>query len=1143
MHPKLTRVRNYCSILYLLVLFGISLSVQAQFTDDFEDGDFTNNPAWTGDDALFTVAPYDLDPTNQMLRSNSPGAADYFLSTPSFILEETSWEFFFNLQFGTSGVNYFDAFLVADNDNLNNVQNGYFLRFGRTEDDITFWKRVGGSDELLIDGNDGQIGSSSDNPFAIRVTRDEDGLWTIFVDQGETGTFSVLGTVTDTDITTTTSFGFRIVQSGAAGPVNSHWFDDVEVAVILPDTTPPEVLSVEPISFTELLVTFNEPLDQASAQDVNNYDLMPFFGQPQSATLNTDNSTDVTLVFANAMVNGETYVLNINNVEDLSGNAMELEVLDFTLTIPEVATFKNVVFNEIMANPNPPVNDLPNEEYLEIYNASDKYIQLENWELVNTTTVRTLPAHLLEPGAFVILCNSSVAEMFQQYGDVLGISSFVALANSTDSLTLNNAAGELIDVVVYFDSWYNDSEKDDGGWSLELINPETECSGSQNWTASNDPNGGSPGEQNSVYDTTPDTSPPAITGFNIIDPQNIQLFFNEPLDPESLDGATVTIDPAIGVAEVSMASDNLSIFLGLDAPIDTATAYTVTIQSITDCVGNVIGDENSIEFLIGFVPGLHEVLLNEIMPDPSPSVGLPEQEYIELYNPTDKLFDLSGCNISGATFMPNTFIQPEGYLVLVSPETSALFEDFPNVVEMASMSSTFLTNGGRELLFSDPSGNNIDRIAYDLSWYDDPSKTDGGWSIERINPEEPCRGGDNWRASVATVGGTPGSQNSVFDLSPDESAPQLNTIIFVDSTTVELVFDEVLDDASVISAGYTVQPELVVFDVENVAPDNVRIRLTFSEAMVPNQIYSISIIGLTDCSANEFENEGNLQFGRPGPVTSGNLIINEILFNQRTGGSDFVELYNNSNAIISLQDWLLGNLGNDQFRTITEEGFVLFPGEYLAVTDDKANIILEYPLAPENRVYQAVDIPTYNNSDGQAVLLDPDGNTVDRFDYDENMHFSLLRDVKGVSLERIDFNRPSDDRTNWMSAAENVNWATPGYENSQFMQSAQEDGEVWVDPEVFSPDNDGYQDVLNINYRFDQSGLVGNIKIFDSSGRLVRRLMQNELLGTEGVISWDGTGDDMERARVGIHVVYMEVFSSDGYTKGYKLSCVVASRY
>src|SRR5690606_38107836 len=120
---------------------------------------------------------------------------------------------------------------------------------------------------------------------------------------------------------------------------------------------------------------------------------------------------------------------------------------------------------------------------------------------------------------------------------------------------------------------------------------------------------------------------------------------------------------------------------------------------------------------IGFTPGLYEVLINEVMADPSPVVGLPDQEYIELYNPTDKLFDLSAANISGATFQPNIFIEPGGYLVLVTPGTSGLFENFESVIEMQSMSSTFLTNSGKELNFVNAAGELIDRVNYSLSWY------------------------------------------------------------------------------------------------------------------------------------------------------------------------------------------------------------------------------------------------------------------------------------------------------------------------------------------------------------------------------------------------------------------------------------------
>lgn len=1126
---------KYCSTLVFLWLLWPAFSLQAQFTDDFSDGDFTDNPTWTADDANFVVE-------DETLRLLAPAEADEsFLVTPSEAIENATWEFWVRMDFNPSGANYCDVFLVSNQSNLEGSVNGYFVRIGDADDEVSLYRVDGTSSTKIIDGVDDFV-SMTNVQVRIQATRDDEGNWELSADNTGGSDFEMMGVVFDDTHIQSNYFGMKCVYTSTRS--DKFYFDDFSVSGDpFVDDIPPVAESVEVLSSNELLVVFSEPLDPTSAEDPNNFDLQPFFGSPISAELDQESNMEITLEFATEMVNGNSYNLLVNGVADLSGNIMEPESFEFLFVIPEEADARDVVFNELMPDPNPPVNDLPDAEYIELFNASDQYIELENWELVNTSTVRFLPAYLFEPGAHVIVCHSDNVSLFEPYGDVIGVSSFVALTNTTDSLTLINPEGTIIDVVDYSSDWFNDSEKADGGWSLELINPETPCSGSQNWTASNDPNGGTPGEQNSVYDTTPDTDPPTLTDFNIIDPTNIQLFFNESLDPESLDDAIVSINPENGLADVAMSADHLSILLELENPIDTAVTYTVTIENITDCIGNPIGDQNSIEFLIGYIPGQHEVLINELMPDPAPVVSLPEQEYVELFNPTEKLFDLSACNISGATFPPNTFIEPGDFLVLVPTGTGELFEGIEPVVEMESMSSVFLTNSGKELELINPSGQLIDRVHYDISWYRDSEKIDGGWSLERINPEEPCRAGDNWRASVDPAGGTPGEQNSVYDTTPDDNAPRLNTILVLDSVTIELVFNEVLDSSSVISAGYSFSPDLTVLDIQNIAPDYHRIRLTFSETMVPNQVYMATIIGLFDCTGNEFENEGVTEFGRPGDITSGNLIINEVLFNQRTGGADFVEIYNNSDAIVRLSDWILGNLANEQVRLITEEAYVLFPGDYLAVTDDKLNILSEYPMAPENRVLEADDIPTYNNGDGQVVLMNPSGETVDRFDYFEDMHFALLNDVKGVSLERINFNRPSGDPTNWMSASEKVNWATPGYENSQFQPLAEAEDDISVEPEIFSPDNDGYQDVVSINYKFDRSGLAGNITIFDAAGREIRKLMRNELLGTDGTISWDGTDDNGERARVGIHIIYMEVFSTDGYTQGYKRSCVVASRF
>ncbi len=77
----------------------------------------------------------------------------------------------------------------------------------------------------------------------------------------------------------------------------------------------------------------------------------------------------------------------------------------------------------------------------------------------------------------------------------------------------------------------------------------------------------------------------------------------------------------------------------------------------------------------------------------------------------------------------------------------------------------------------------------------------------------------------------------------------------------------------------------------------------------------------------------------------------------------------------------------------------------------------------------------------------------------------------------------------------------------------------------------------------ESSGFVGNITIFDAQGRIIRLLMQNELLGIEGAISWDGLNNNNEKARIGTYVIYFEYFDLNGNVKALKKACVVAGKF
>ena len=167
--------------------------------------------------------------------------------------------------------------------------------------------------------------------------------------------------------------------------------------------------------------------------------------------------------------------------------------------------------------------------------------------------------------------------------------------------------------------------------------------------------------------------------------------------------------------------------------------------------------------------------------------------------------------------------------------------------------------------------------------------------------------------------------------------------------------------------------------------------------------------------------------------------------------------------------------------------------------------------------------------------------TIDSFNYNEDFHYTLLDDEEGVSLERNSFLGGSDDPENWHSASEAAGFATPGYQNSQFLllNTGQNDPFELAN-KIFSPNNDGNNDLLVITYELELPGYVASIKIFDAKGRIVKNLARNLLLGTKGFVKWDGTNGDSELASLGIYIILLELIHPSGDKRTFKKVCVLA---
>ena len=92
-----------------------------------------------------------------------------------------------------------------------------------------------------------------------------------------------------------------------------------------PDTAGPVISNIVPDD-NSLTVTFNEPLDQASAETVGNYSM----DNNISVTAASLNGSVVTLSISPALTEGNSYTLIVNNIADILGNVMSPDTLTFT---------------------------------------------------------------------------------------------------------------------------------------------------------------------------------------------------------------------------------------------------------------------------------------------------------------------------------------------------------------------------------------------------------------------------------------------------------------------------------------------------------------------------------------------------------------------------------------------------------------------------------------------------------------------------------------------------------------------------------------------------------------------------------------------------------------------------------------------
>lgn len=292
--------------------------------------------------------------------------------------------------------------------------------------------------------------------------------------------------------------------------------------------------------------------------------------------------------------------------------------------------------------------------------------------------------------------------------------------------------------------------------------------------------------------------PPALPSLLVVQPLSqsiIQLQYNLPVDIRE----AVFFIPGIGKASRMTYADDTRTYVNIsfDKDLEIGVGYDLLCSGLMDPAGNKIPEESTEVWLKykedpdlpddpeepdtpSFPSG--SVRINEVMPDPKGQMFFPQTEYVELYNTTNQTIELKGWSLmydGKPTVLTALPLDADGYVVLYRSGRDIHIDPSGQGLPLGKFPVS-LANTGKELALLDPSGKEIDRIAYE--------KANAGVAWERS--------GTVFYLSTDERGGTPGSENSSPGTGPNLPVAPDKPVAPADIAVLpgEIIFNELLPE-------------------------------------------------------------------------------------------------------------------------------------------------------------------------------------------------------------------------------------------------------------------------------------------------------------------------------------------------------------
>ena len=635
----------------------------------------------------------------------------------------------------------------------------------------------------------------------------------------------------------------------------------------------------------------------------------------------------------------------------------------------------------------------------------------------------------------------------------------------------------------------------------------------------------------------PDVTAPAIESVVALGPCLLQVTLDEEPDGSFMEEGNISLEdgpPIISIVKVSATVFRLC----LTEKSPNRKPGLLTVGRICDESGNCRADA-SFTFTPAYA-ATGDIVISEIMADPSPPVDLPEREYLEITNRTaDSLYCGEALLIAGndTCILPPEWIRAGESIILCSLSAESDMNRFGRTTALPGFPA--VNDGGEVIALRSNSGSLLHAVSYTPDFLGDGPRSGGGWSAELADMDNPFDEPEAWYPSVDPSGGTPGRSNSMQVTTIDSRCPRALAVWPRSDDTICVLFDETV----ILYEGVTWMADgEESFPALPADPADRLMLVALHGKLNQGQVATIQVPStITDFAGNQVC-QAVVRTGLPSAPMPGDILFNELLFDPFPGCEDYIEFYNTSGKTIDLADLKLAGSTSSAATAFTEIPRQLLPGEYMAITTDRDAVLEIYPSAVNDAIYQSGRLPSMPDDEGSLVLYDHSLNVIDRVEYSSAMHMLFLSGVEGVALEKASPELQSDVSANWHSASETSGWGTPGAPNSVTVSISENDQGLTLSSTRVSPDGDGFEDILSVSVYPGGSDNVISVSIYSDRGYVVKHLATRSAAGAGTVFIWDGTSDDGAILQAGLYIILAESINTAGQPQRWKKVCAVVYR-